>query len=147
MPGIGGQSFSANIPNIPMLAKGGFTNGISIAGEAGQEAVISFNPAYRQDNIGYLQEAAARLGVGGSISYYTDKLAGMDGESLTAGGTNITYNLGGIVFSPTVTVAGGDTPKDSIIEQLRNSHGELLELIEELLQEKEAGNYGTGGVF
>lgn len=147
VPGIGGQSFSANIPNIPMLAKGGFTNGISIAGEAGQEAVISFNPAYRQDNIGYLQEAAARLGVGGSISYYTDKLAGMDGESLTAGGTNITYNLGGIVFSPTVTVAGGDTPKDSIIEQLRNSHGELLELIEELLQEKEAGNYGTGGVF
>lgn len=149
VPGVGGQSFSANIPNIPTFAKGGFTNGISIAGEAGQEAVISFDPAHRQANIGYLQEAAARLGVTDdmSVNYYADKLADMGAESLTTSGTTITYNLGGLVFSPTVTVAGGDTEKESIIEQLRNYHGELLELIEELLQEKEAGNYGTGGVF
>ena len=140
---------NANAIDLPMFAKGGFTNGLSIAGEAGQEAVISFNPAYRQANIGYLQEAAARLGVTDdmSVNYYADKLADMGAESLTTSGTTITYNLGGLVFSPTVTVAGGDTEKESIIEQLRNYHGELLELIEELLQEKEAGNYGTGGVF
>ena len=140
---------NANAIDLPMFAKGGFTNGLSIAGEAGQEAVISFNPAYRQANIGYLQEAAARLGVNDdmSVNYYADKLADMGDESLTTSGTTITYNLGGLVFSPTVTVAGGDTEKESIIEQLRNYHGELLELIEELLQEKEAGNYGTGGVF
>lgn len=149
VPGVGGQSFSANIPNIPALAKGGFTNGISIAGEAGQEAVISFDPAHRKANIGYLQEAAARLGVADdmSINYYADRLANMGAESLTTSGTTITYNLGGLVFSPTVTVAGDDKDKTDIIEQLRNYHGELLELIEELLQEKEAGNYGTGGVF
>lgn len=149
VPGVGGQTFGTNIPNIPALAKGGFTNGVSIAGEAGQEAVISFDPAYRQANIGYLQEAAARLGVDDdmSVNYYADRLANMGAESLTTSGTTITYNLGGLVFSPTVTVAGGEKDKPDIIEQLRNYHGELLELIEELLQEKEAGSYGTGGVF
>ena len=152
VPVVGGKTISANIPPIPTLptfAKGGFTNGVSIAGEAGQEAVISFDPAHRQANIGYLQEAAARLGVDDdmTVNYYTNRLAELGTDSIAQGGTNITYNLGGLVFSPTVTVAGGDTSKESIIDQLRNYHGELLELIEELLQEKEAGSYGTGGVF
>lgn len=149
VPGMGGKTFAVNVPNIPMLAAGGFTTGPSIAGEAGQEAVISFDPAYRAQNIGYLQEAAARLGVADdmTVNYYADQLAALGVDSLTPTSTSITYNLGGLVFSPTVTVAGGDTSKDSIIEQLRNYHGELLELIEELLQEKEAGSYGTSGVF
>lgn len=149
VPGMGGKTFAVNVPNIPMLAVGGFTTGPSIAGEAGQEAVISFDPAYRAQNIGYLQEAAARLGVADdmTVNYYADQLAALGVDSLTPTSTSITYNLGGLVFSPTVTVTGGDTSKDSIIEQLRNYHGELLELIEELLQEKEAGSYGTSGVF
>lgn len=149
VPGMGGKTFAVNVPNIPMLAAGGFTTGPSIAGEAGQEAVISFDPAYRAQNIGYLQEAAARLGVADdmTVNYYADQLAALGVDSLTPTSTSITYNLGGLVFSPSVTVAGGDTSKDSIIEQLRNYHGELLELIEELLQEKEAGSYGTSGVF
>lgn len=149
VPGMGGKTFAVNVPNIPMLAAGGFTTGPSIAGEAGQEAVISFDPAYRAQNIGYLQEAATRLGVADdmTVNYYADQLAALGVDSLTPTSTSITYNLGGLVFSPTVTVAGGDTSKDSIIEQLRNYHGELLELIEELLQEKEAGSYGTSGVF
>lgn len=149
VPGMGGKTFAVNVPNIPMLAAGGFTTGPSIAGEAGQEAVISFDPAYRAQNIGYLQEAAARLGVADdmTVNYYADQLAALGVDSLTPTSTSITYNLGGLVFSPTVTVAGGDTSKNSIIEQLRNYHGELLELIEELLQEKEAGSYGTSGVF
>lgn len=149
VPGMGGKTFAVNVPNIPMLAAGGFTTGPSLAGEAGQEAVISFDPAYRAQNIGYLQEAAARLGVADdmTVNYYADQLAALGVDSLTPTSTSITYNLGGLVFSPTVTVAGGDTSKDSIIEQLRNYHGELLELIEELLQEKEAGSYGTSGVF
>ena len=149
VPGMGGKTFAVNVPNIPMLAAGGFTTGPSIAGEAGQEAVISFDPAYRAQNIGYLQEAAARLGVADdmTVNYYADQLAALGVDSLTPTSTSITYNLGGLVFSPTVTVAGGDTSKDSIIEQLRNYHGELLELIEELMQEKEAGSYGTSGVF
>ena len=149
IPGIGGKAFSVSIPNVPMLAKGGFTNGLSIAGEAGQEAVISFDPAYRQQNIGYLNEAAARLGVGSdSISHYADRIESL-GSGMLAANTNITttYNLGGITFSPTVTVAGAAEKKEQIIEQLRNYQGELLDLIEELLQQKEAGSYGASGVF
>ena len=149
VPGIGGKAFKVNIPNIPLLAAGGFTNGVSIAGEAGTEAVISFDPAYRKQNIGYLAQAAELLGVADdmSVNYYADQLAAMGGGTLAAAGPSITYNLGGIVFSPTVTVAGGDEKKTSIIEQLRNYQGDLLELIEDLLASKEAGNYGTGGVF
>ena len=148
MPKLGGKAFSVNIPNIPMLAKGGFTEGVSIAGEAGTEAVISFDPAYRKQNIGYLAKAAQMLGIGDdmSLNYYTNKIETMGGQ-LTAGGAVISYNLGGLVFSPTVTITGGDEKKADIIEQLRNYQGDLLELIEELLQAKEAGDYGTGGVF
>lgn len=148
VPGIGGNAFSVNVPNIPMLARGGFTTGPSIAGEAGQEAVISFDPAYRAANIGYLQKAAARLGIADdmSLGYYADKLAAV-GAGALAPVTSFVYNLGGIVFSPTVTVAGSGDAKADIVEQLRNYPGELLELIEELLEEKEAGSYGTGGVF
>ena len=47
-------------------AKGGFTNGIAIAGEDPHypvEAVISFNPAYRKKNIAYWERAGRMLGV------------------------------------------------------------------------------------
>lgn len=149
VPIVGGKAFKVGIPNLPMLATGGFTNGVSIAGEAGTEAVISFDPAYRTENIGYLAQAAEMLGVSDemNLGYYADKIASLESGSLTAGNTNITYNLGGIVFSPTVTVAGGDEKKGNIMDQLRNYQGDLLELIEELLESKEAGSYGTGGVF
>lgn len=150
VPGLGGKAFSVNISNIPMLAAGGFTTGASIAGEAGTEAVISFDPAYRQQNIGYLAKAAAMLGVGDdmSVNYYADRIAAAEnGGGLVGNNTSVTYNLGGLTFAPTVTVTGGDEKKASIIEQLRNYQGDLLELIEELLQAKEVGNYGTGGLF
>lgn len=148
VPKLGGKSFSVNIPQIPMLATGGFTQGPSIAGEAGQEAVISFDPAYRQQNIGYLNEAAARLGVtsGASLSDYTDRIESI-GAGLIASNTNVTYNLGGITFSPSVTVAGAPEKKEQIIEQLKNYQGELLDLIEELLQQKAAASYSASDVF
>ena len=59
----GGKTFSLSLPTIPMLAAGGFTNGVSIAGEAGTEAVISFDPAYRSANIQTWQQAGQMLGV------------------------------------------------------------------------------------
>lgn len=63
VPLIGGKKFSINIPEIPMLAKGGFTTGPSIAGEAGTEAVISFQRAVRQDNLRTWAMAGRMLGV------------------------------------------------------------------------------------
>ena len=44
VPLVGGNTLGFSIPTIPMLATGGFTDGVSIAGEAGTEAVISFKP-------------------------------------------------------------------------------------------------------
>ena len=61
VPGLGGMGI--NIPLIPQLASGGFTDGISIAGEAGMEAVISFDPAYHDENVGYWMKAGKLLGV------------------------------------------------------------------------------------
>lgn len=63
VPEFGGQTFGINIPEIPMLARGGFTRGVSIAGEAGTEAVISFLPSVRGANIGTWIEAGRMLGV------------------------------------------------------------------------------------
>lgn len=63
VPLIGGKKFSINIPEFPMLARGGFTNGVSIAGEAGTEAVISFQRAVRQDNLRTWAMAGRMLGV------------------------------------------------------------------------------------
>ncbi|MFC7559889.1 phage tail tape measure protein [Paenibacillus farraposensis] len=47
----GGTVGSLGIPEIPMLAKGGFTTGPSIAGEAGTEAVIPLNNKQRSMNL------------------------------------------------------------------------------------------------
>lgn len=56
------------IPEIPLvtlprLASGGFTEGVSIAGEEGTEAVISFDPAYHDQNVELWEQAGKLLGV------------------------------------------------------------------------------------
>lgn len=63
VPVVGGQTFSLKLNKIPTLAHGGFTQGVSIAGEAGTEAVISFMPTVRSENIGTWQQAGRMLGV------------------------------------------------------------------------------------
>ena len=64
VPLLGGKHFGGfNLPTITMLARGGFTNGPSIAGEAGTEAVISFQPGVRTQNIGTWTRAGEMLGV------------------------------------------------------------------------------------
>lgn len=65
VPVLGGKSFSINLPSLPMLARGGFTDGVSIAGEAGTEAVISFQRGVRSDNINTWTQAGRMLGVSG----------------------------------------------------------------------------------
>ena len=56
VPILGGKSFSVNIPTLPMLARGGFTDGVSIAGEAGTEAVISFQRGVRSLSLIHISE-------------------------------------------------------------------------------------------
>ncbi len=60
-----GSAVMTGIPALPMLAKGGFTDGVSIAGEAGTEAVISFQRGVRSDNINTWTQAGRMLGVSG----------------------------------------------------------------------------------
>ena len=63
--GIGGKTFGFNLSEVamPQFAQGGFTNGPSIAGEAGTEAVISFQRGVRQQNIDTWKLAGKMLGV------------------------------------------------------------------------------------
>ncbi len=65
VPGIGGQVVGFNLQEVamPKFAEGGFTNGPSIAGEAGTEAVISFQDGVRQQNIDIWKTAGKMLGV------------------------------------------------------------------------------------
>lgn len=115
VPVVGGQSFSMQLPTIPMLAKGGFTDGVSIAGEAGTEAVISFDPSVRSANIANWQKAGQMLGVdpvqaasvAGAGSLTTDRVevADIGGGSPAPGGTTAVGG-GSFTFSPNITIQG-----------------------------------------
>lgn len=115
VPVVGGQSFSMQLPTIPMLAKGGFTDGVSIAGEAGTEAVISFDPSVRSANIANWQKAGQMLGVdpvqaasvagAGSLTTERVEVADIGGGSPAPGGTT-TVGGGSFTFSPKITIQG-----------------------------------------
>ena len=103
VPLLGGKSFSINIPEIPMLARGGFTNGASIAGEAGTEAVISFQRAARRDNLDIWAKAGQMLGV------KPVELADIDGGGPGGGG--------GMTFAPVINIQGS-ADRDMVEEAL-----------------------------
>lgn len=119
VPLIGGKGFHINIPNIPLLAAGGFTTGPSIAGEAGTEAVISFDPAYRAQNLAYWAKAGRMLG------------ADEDGTSFSlSGGSSIgDVNLGGVTFAPNITVTG-QADKESIMDAIEAEYPEFIDMLE-----------------
>ena len=119
VPLIGGKGFHINIPNIPLLATGGFTNGPSIAGEAGTEAVISFDPAYRAQNLAYWAKACRMLG------------ADEDGTSfsLSGGSSGGDVNLGGVTFAPNITVTG-QADKESIMDAIEAEYPEFIDMLE-----------------
>ena len=117
VPGLGGKGI--NIPEIPMLASGGFTDGISIAGEAGTEAVISFDKAYRNKNIGIWEKAGELLGVSSNSS---------------------SINIGGINFQ--VDISGSQNPQEVVSAIKNNIHDVVDELVDEL-DRRTFGNYSV----
>lgn len=121
------KNFSFSDISWPKFAAGGFTSGPSIAGEAGTEAVISFNPAYRSANLSYWAQAGRMLGVDPTYS-----LSGSTGGSYT--------NLGGVTFAPNITVQG-DAKKQDIIEAIRAAYPEFLDMLDEMLAEREEAVY------
>lgn len=130
VPIVGGTHFGFNIPTIPMLASGGFTDGLSIAGEAGTEAVISFNKAYRRDNVGYWAEAGRMLGLYGqdTASALAGELLSLDDFSLaglaTEGSTTI-YDFSGMQYIPTVNMQ--EAGSGDLMQQLRQHADEFMD--------------------
>lgn len=90
-PVFAGKTFGFNLSEVamPQFAQGGFTNGPSIAGEAGTEAVISFQRGVRQQNIDIWRMAGQLLGVHDN-----------DGS------------MPQIVFSPNITISGDADPAE-----------------------------------
>ena len=131
--------------SLPRFAAGGFTEGISIAGEAGTEAIISFDPAYREENIGYWLQAGEMLGLGTSGDTATSaagKLLTLDDFSLSemAGGqTIIYYDFSGFTWSPTF---GGTSEEDEdLMAELKDHEAEFFDWLEEWLRIREEGRY------
>lgn len=131
---FGGGGGSASVSGY---ATGGFTRGPSIAGEDPRyptEAVISFNPAYRSQNLSYWAEAGRMLGASDGESDY---------ELLSGGsGTAVVYDLSGLSFSPQIKVEG-DTDEDALIRKLRDLEPEFIDFILEALSRREDGAYVT----
>ena len=122
--------------NVSGYATGGFTSGPSIAGEDPRyptEAVISFNPAYRSQNLSYWAEAGRMLGASSEADY----------EPISSGsGTAVVYDLSGLSFSPQIKVEG-DTDEDTLIRKLRDLEPEFIDFILEALSRREGGAYVT----
>ena len=129
VPIFGGKTFAPHLAQLDYLAKGGFTEGVSIAGEAGTEAVISFDPQYRQENLSYW----ARAG----------KLLGANPNAVDTVATGATNNSQGnyITFSPQVTIQG-NADYDTVLEALRDNEAEFMDMVQEFLQRKAALSYG-----
>lgn len=110
---------------IPGFATGGFTRGLSFVGEDPRyptEAVISFNPAYRAQNLSYWAEAGRMLGADDSFAL--------------SGGTSATYvELGDVNFAPQITVKG-NAKKDDIVAAIRETYPEFMDLLDELISER-----------
>ena len=92
-----------------MLAKGGFTNGPSIAGEAGTEAVISFQRSARASNIATWTKAGQMLGV-------SNKPARLETFDTDDGGPGWPTGNGGgpvtITYAPTIIIQGNASKED-----------------------------------
>ena len=111
---------------IPGFSSGGFTEGLSFAGEAGTEAVISFDRRYREQNLGYWAQAGRMLGAD-----FTD--FALSGDS---GGTY--YDLGGVTFSPNIVIHG-QADRQTVMEAIEAEYPEFM--VEEYLRGRERTVY------
>lgn len=152
VPAVGGKTFGINIPNIPMLATGGFTDGVSIAGEEGMEAVISFDPAYRDRNIAIWQKAGQLLGTLGSsseggagLTNTAGKLLALDDFSLGSLANNtstvIYYDFSGFTWSPQIQTEGSGEDADDFMARLKAHEAEFFDWLEEFIQAREVALY------
>lgn len=112
------------LPTLTPLAKGGFTNGPSLAGEAGIEAVISFQRGVRGQNIATWMQAGRMLG----LKEVNTPIRG-DGP----GGWQI-------VFAPQITVQG-NADRATIDEALAEAKAQFEAWYEEMVRRHRRTDY------
>lgn len=150
------------VEEIATYAKGGFTSGPSIAGEEGTEAVISFDPAYRQRNIRILEQAAIMLGMSGmSDNSNGESGLGIDNSSYTAaagqllsiedfslsemadgGGVTYIYDFSGFTWSPTFGGESGTEQTDDFMSRLQAHEAEFFEWLTAFAKAREVQCFG-----
>lgn len=170
------------IPEIPLvewprLAAGGFTNGVSIAGEEGPEAVISFDPHYHDANVALWAQAGQLLGVLDAVDISdaaradietalesfsvsepapettlskAGELASMDGFSLGSltETTIIYYDFSGFTWAPQVAAQNGQKANAAeIMNALRDNASEFFDWLEEWVALRDGGRYDTVTVY
>lgn len=170
------------IPEIPLvewprLAAGGFTNGVSIAGEEGPEAVISFDPHYHDANVALWAQAGQLLGVLDAVDISdaaradietalesfsvsepapettlskAGELASMDGFSLGSltETTIIYYDFSGFTWAPQVAAPNGQKANAAeIMNALRDNASEFFDWLEEWVALRDGGRYDTVTIY
>lgn len=116
------------------FATGGFTSGPALAGEDPRyptEAVISFNPAYRAQNLRYWAMAGHMLGA---------RSGGSSSTSPGSGGRSVSYDLSGMTFSPNVIVRG-NASKDDIVAAIMQCEGDFMDFVMDALARREEAAY------
>ena len=152
VPIVGGNTFGIDIPTIPMLATGGFTDGVSIAGEAGMEAVISFDKRYHNENVAIWEKAGQMLGTlgtsageGAGLTSTAGKLLTLDDFSLGSlandASTVIYYDFSGFTWSPQIQTGNTGDDTDDFMAQLRAHEAEFFDWLEEFIQMREVAQY------
>lgn len=138
VPGLGGKGIGFNIPQIPMLARGGFTAGPSIAGEAGTEAVISFNQKYHDENVDTWIKAGRMLGAsenpGSMLTNNYQYATNNAGDSIS--NSNKSVSMGGITFSPNITIQG-NAQKDDVIKALESVLPDFYDILNKWKRDQE----------
>lgn len=113
------------------FAKGGFTNGPYIAGEDPRypnEAVISFNPAYRAQNLRYWAMAGHMLGASPQV------------QAASASGGGATYDFSGMTFAPQVTVRG-NANEDDIVAAIKRCEGDFIDFVLDAISQRKEASY------
>ena len=138
---------------VSYYAAGGFTNGpVAIAGEAGTEAIISFDPRYRGENIAYWIMAGQMLGMlqpfaeggftDGAASDLSVEIASPTGLLATAAsdtgafGSSGGINFGGVTFAPQITVTG--TGNQDVLEQLKTAEDDFFDMLDDWAADRES---------
>lgn len=148
VPVVGGKSFSVGLSKIPLLATGGPTQGPSIAGEAGEEMVISYDPRYRAQNIEYWKQAGQKLGIQQEIEVKDSAktallMAGNEEYASVLETRNINnnnrYTIESIQFNPTIIIRG-DADKKEVSDAIEESEEEFFDKLDEWWDNKTGGD-------